>query len=204
MDQVSAPLAEMISLSKSYGGVEAARNVDVTVRPGEVHAMRGEHGAGKSTLMKILSGEVGGHRGEIRIGGAPVKLARPLDAQRAGVAMISQELDLVPALSMPQNIFLSREPMTAFGTLDRRRMLRETRSLQARTGVVLGADRFVERLRTGERQLATIAKALSFDACILIMDEPTSALSGHEVEQLFRAIGEQTGRSSIRAAPDNR
>jgi ribose transport system ATP-binding protein len=131
-------------------------------------------------------------------------LARPLDAQRAGVAMISQELDLVPALSMPQNIFLSREPMTAFGTLDRRRMLRETRSLQARTGVVLGADRFVERLRTGERQLATIAKALSFDACILIMDEPTSALSGHEVEQLFRAIGEQTGRSSIRAAPDNR
>jgi ribose transport system ATP-binding protein len=201
MDQVSAPLAEMIGMRKSYGGVEAVRNVDVTVRPGEVHAMLGENGAGKSTLMKILSG--GGHMGEIRIGGAPVKLARPLDAQRAGAAMISQELDLVPALSVPENIF-GREPMTAFGTLDRRRMLRETRSLLARTGVVLGADRFVERLRTGERQLATIAKALSFDACILIMDEPTSALSGHEVEQLFRAIGEQTGRSSVRAAPDNR
>jgi ribose transport system ATP-binding protein len=102
MDQVSAP-AEMIGISKSYGGVEAVRNVDVTVGPGEVHALLGENGAG-STLMKILFGEVGGHRGEIRIGGAQVKFARPLDAQRAGVAMISQELALVPALSLPENI----------------------------------------------------------------------------------------------------
>jgi ribose transport system ATP-binding protein len=178
MDQVSAP-AEMIGISKSYGGVEAVRNVDVTVGPGEVHALLGENGAGKSTLMKILSGEVGGHRGEIRIG-APVKFARPLDAQRAGVAMISQELALVPALSVPENIFLGG------------------------TGVVLGADRFVERLRTGEAATRHHREGPFVRPRILIMDEPTSALSGHEVEQLLRAIGEHTGRSFIRAAPDKR
>jgi ribose transport system ATP-binding protein len=190
MGEVSAPPAEMVAVGKAYGGVEAVRDVDFTVRAGEVHALLGENGAGKSTLVKILSGEVGGYRGEIRIAGESVRFARPLDAQRAGVAMIPQELDLVPALSVAENIFLGREPKTAYGTLDRRRMTRETRSLLARIGVELGADRPVEQLRTGERQLVTIAKALALDARVLIMDEPTSALSSPEVAKLFAVIGE--------------
>ena len=190
MDEPSAPLVEMIGVSKSFGGVRAVADADFTVRAGEVHALLGENGAGKSTLMKILSGDVGGHRGRIRIGGVAVRFAGPADAQRAGIAMIHQELDLVPALSVAENVFLGREPRTRFGTVDRRGMVRETSALLARTGVTIDPRRPVERLRTGEQQLVTIVKALSLDARILIMDEPTSALSAHEVDRLFAVIAE--------------
>src|SRR5690348_5500140 len=108
----AAPLAEMIGVSKSFGGVRAVVDAGFTVRAGEVHALLGENGAGKSTLMKVLSGEVGGYRGGIRIGGDPVRFSSPADAQRAGIAMIHQELDLVPALSVAENVFLGREPKT--------------------------------------------------------------------------------------------
>jgi ribose transport system ATP-binding protein len=187
--KLHAPV-DMVGVSKSYGGVHAVREVDFSIRPGEVHALLGENGAGKSTLMKVLSGEVGGYRGEIRIGGEPVVLGSPLASQRAGIAMIHQELDLVPALSIAENVWLGREPRTRLRTVDLRRMVRDTAELLARTGVRLDPRRPVEQLRTGEQQLVTIAKALSLDARILIMDEPTSALSGHEVEQLFAVIGE--------------
>src|SRR5262245_40657470 len=106
MDEVVGPLVEMIGISKSYGGVHACRDVDLTVRAGEVHALRGENGAGKSTLMRILSGDVTDYDGEIRIAGEAKKFTAPADAQRAGVAMIHQELDLVPGLSVAENIFL--------------------------------------------------------------------------------------------------
>ncbi|MEU0468642.1 sugar ABC transporter ATP-binding protein [Amycolatopsis sp. NPDC006131] len=185
-----SPLVELAGVSKSYGGVHAVRDVDFTVRAGEVHALLGENGAGKSTLMKILSGEVGGHRGEIRIDGEPVRFARPADAQRAGVAMIHQELDLVPALPIAENVFLGREPRTRFGTIDRRRMVRETARLLDRIGIALDPRRPVEELRTGEQQLVTIAKALSLDARIIVMDEPTSALSAPEIDRLFAVIAE--------------
>jgi ribose transport system ATP-binding protein len=187
--KLHAPV-DMVGVSKSYGGVHAVREVDFSIRPGEVHALLGENGAGKSTLMKVLSGEVGGYRGEIRIGGEPVALGSPLAGRRAGIAMIHQELDLVPALSIAENVWLGREPRTRLRTVDLRRMLRDTAELLARTGVRLDPRRPVEQLRTGEQQLVTIAKALSLDARVLIMDEPTSALSGHEVEQLFAVIGE--------------
>jgi ribose transport system ATP-binding protein len=180
-------LVELAGVSKAYGGVRAVRAVDFTVRAGEVHALLGENGAGKSTLMKVLSGEVAAEQGTIRIAGEAVRFARPADAQRAGVAMIHQELDLVPALSVAENVFLGREPHTR-GVLDRRRMVAETRQLLARIGVAFDAATPVELLRTGERQLVTIAKALSLDARILIMDEPTSALSPHEVTRLFAVI----------------
>ena len=189
MSETAVPLVEMIGVSKSFGGVRAVAGADFTVREGEVHALLGENGAGKSTLMKVLSGEVGGYRGEIRIGGEPVRFTSPADAQRAGVAMIHQELDLVPALSVAENVFLGREPKTAFGTVDRRRVVTETAALLERTGVALDPRRPVEHLRTGEQQLVTIVKALSLDARILVMDEPTSALSVHEVERLFTVIG---------------
>ncbi|WP_028925833.1 sugar ABC transporter ATP-binding protein [Pseudonocardia acaciae] len=183
-------MADMVGVSKSFGGVRAVREVDFSLRPGEVHALLGENGAGKSTLMKILSGEVGGYRGEIRIDGRPVHLTSPSDAQRAGIAMIHQELDLVPALSIAENVYLGREPRTRLGTVDMARMVSDTARLLTRTGVTLDPRRPVEQLRTGEQQLVTIAKALSLDARILIMDEPTSALSTHEVEQLFGVIAE--------------
>ncbi|AXB43622.1 sugar ABC transporter ATP-binding protein [Amycolatopsis albispora] len=185
-----APLVAMTGVSKSYGGVRAIRDADFTVHAGEVHALLGENGAGKSTLMKVLAGEVGGHQGEIRIDGEPVRFSGPADAQRAGISMIPQELDLVPALSVAENIFLGREPRNRIGALDRRRMLAAARELLARTGVDLDPKRPVEQLRTGEQQLVTIAKALSLDARVLIMDEPTSALPPAEAEQLFRVIAE--------------
>ncbi|WP_028933073.1 sugar ABC transporter ATP-binding protein [Pseudonocardia spinosispora] len=183
-------LVDMVGISKSYGGARAVDDVDFSVRRGEVHALLGENGAGKSTLMKVLSGEVVDHRGEVRIDGAPVRFAGPSDAHRAGVAMIHQELDLVPALSIAENIWLGREHRTRIGTVDRQRMLDATRTLLARTGVTLDPRRPVEQLRTGEQQLVTIAKALSLDARVLVMDEPTSALSGHEIEQLFAVMAE--------------
>ena len=190
MDETRAVPVEMVGISKSYGGVQAVRDVDLTVRAGEVHALLGENGAGKSTLMKVLSGEVGGYRGEVRIDGVAVHLSSPAAAQHAGIAMIHQELDLVPALSIAENVFLGREPHTWFGAVDVRRMVRETAALLARAGVGIDPRRPVEQLRTGEQQLVTIAKALALDARILIMDEPTSALSEHEVGQLFGVIAE--------------
>src|ERR1700741_4351248 len=190
MDDGVSPLVEMIGISKSYGGVRACRNIDFTVRAGEVHALLGENGAGKSTLMRVLSGDVADHDGEIRIAGAPVRFAAPVDAQRAGIAMIHQELDLVPGLSVADNIFLGRELRTRLGAVDDRRMNSITRDLLERCGIALDPRRPVGELRTGEQQLVTIAKALSLDATVLIMDEPTSALSSVEVEQMFTVISE--------------
>jgi ribose transport system ATP-binding protein len=190
MDNVVKPLVEMIGISKSYGGVRACRDIDLTVDAGEVHALLGENGAGKSTLMKILSGDVTDHDGTVLIDGAPQRFTAPVDAQRAGVAMIHQELDLVPELSVAENIFLGREPRTRLRTVDRRRMNQVTRGLLERCGVALDPRRPVGELRTGEQQLVTIAKALSLDAKVLIMDEPTSALSSVEVEQMFTVISE--------------
>lgn len=192
-DDGASALVEMIGVRKSYGGVQAVAGVDFAVRSGEVHALLGENGAGKSTLMKVLSGEVSGYQGDVRIAGSPMQLNKPADAQRAGIAMIHQELDLVPALSVAENIFLGREPKTALGGIDRRRMERRTRTLLDRTGVDIGSRRPIDELRTGEQQLVTIAKALSLDAKILIMDEPTSALSSSEVGQLFNVITELRG-----------
>ncbi len=188
MDDGVSPLVEMIGIRKSYGGVRACWDIDFTVRAGEVHALLGENGAGKSTLMRVLSGDVTDHEGEVRVAGAPARFAAPVDAQRAGIAMIHQELDLVPALSVAENIFLGRELRTRFRSVDRRRMNSITRELLERCGIALDPRRPVGELRTGEQQLVTIAKALSLDAKVLIMDEPTSALSPVEVEQMFTVI----------------
>jgi ribose transport system ATP-binding protein len=138
----------------------------------------------------VLSGDITDYAGTIEIDGGPVRFRGPADAQRAGIAMIPQELDLVPALSVADNIFLGREPRSRWGGVDRRRMARETGRLLRQIGVRLDPRRPVEELRTGEQQLVTIGKALSLDARVLIMDEPTSALSAAEVRQLFRVIAE--------------
>ncbi|WP_432946990.1 sugar ABC transporter ATP-binding protein [Kribbella sp. CA-253562] len=183
-------LVRMSGIGKRYGGVQACHEVEFTLGAGEVHALLGENGAGKSTLMKILSGDVTDYDGRIEIAGQEVSFGGPTDAQAAGIAMIHQELDLVPALSVADNIFLGRELRTPYRTVDRRRMDREARALLERSGVNLDPRRPVGELRVGEQQLVTIAKAISLDARVLIMDEPTSALTTSEVERLFAVIRE--------------
>ncbi|NUR96639.1 MAG: sugar ABC transporter ATP-binding protein, partial [Kribbellaceae bacterium] len=151
----------MSGIGKRYGGVRACHEVDFVLGAGEVHALLGENGAGKSTLMKILSGDVTEYDGSIAIDGRPVRFGGPTDAQSAGIAMIHQELDLVPGLSVADNIFLGRELRTPYRTVDRRRMEREARDLLDRSGVSLDPRRPVGDLRVGEQQLVTIAKAIS-------------------------------------------
>jgi ribose transport system ATP-binding protein len=179
-------------ITKSFAGVTALREVDFDLRRGEVHALMGENGAGKSTLMKILAGVHTSYAGTVRIDGLPVAFAGVRDAEAAGVAIIHQELNLVPELSVAGNIFLGREPLAAGMIIDRRRMIRAAARLLQRLGVNIDPQSRVAGLRVGEQQLVEIAKALSLDARILIMDEPTSALSLPECETLFKVVRQLT------------
>ncbi|HUZ63378.1 MAG TPA: sugar ABC transporter ATP-binding protein [Acetobacteraceae bacterium] len=191
---MSAMLLRMRGIEKRFGGVHALRGVDFDLRAGEVHALLGENGAGKSTLMGILSGAVAPDRGEVAIDGMAVRFASPREAQAAGIAMIPQELDLIPGLDIAANLFLGHETLTALGMLDSRSMLRAARERLRAAGVALDAARPVAELRIGERQLVAIAKALSAAARILVMDEPTAALSAAEAAHLFGVVRELSGR----------
>ena len=185
-DGSDATVLEAVGVSKSFGGIAALADVDFDLRAGEVHALVGENGAGKSTLMKILAGVHVEYDGVIRLAGAPVKFAGVQDAERAGVAIIHQELDLVPELTAADNIFLGREPLIAGTIVDRRRIAKAAGALLRRLGIDMDPQSRVAELRVGEQQLVEIAKALSLDARILMMDEPTSALSTSECETLFK------------------
>ena len=171
---------EAVGLSKSFSGTAALLDVDFNLRAGEVHALVGENGAGKSTLMKILAGVHVEYDGVVRLAGAPVKFAGVQDAERAGVSIIHQELDLVPELTAADNVFLGREPLIAGTFVDRRRIVKAAGALLTRLGIQIDPQSRVAELRVGEQQLVEIAKALSLDARILLMDEPTSALSASE------------------------
>src|SRR5580658_10392666 len=176
-------------VSKSFAGVAALQDVDFDLNSGEVHALIGENGAGKSTLMKIFAGVHTEFSGTVRVGGTSEKFAGVRDAERAGIAIIHQELNLAPELSVADNIFLGREPLIAGMLIDRRRIVRTAQALLRRLGIDIDPEHRVAELRIGEQQLVEIAKALSLDARILIMDEPTSALSTAECETLFKEIG---------------
>ncbi|MCO6052353.1 sugar ABC transporter ATP-binding protein [Mesorhizobium sp. RP14(2022)] len=184
------PLLEARGISKRFGGVAALSDIHFDLAPGEVHSLMGENGAGKSTLMKILSGVQPDYGGEIRISGAPVRFSNVRQAEAAGIAIIHQELNLVPGLSVSENIFLGREPRLVGLLTDARTARRDAAVLLARLGIELDPNARVGDLRVGEQQLVEIAKALSFDARILFMDEPTSALSPAECERLFGIIGQ--------------
>jgi ribose transport system ATP-binding protein len=175
-------------ISKSFAGVRALDHVDFDLRYGEVHALMGENGAGKSTLMKILAGVHTSYDGSIQVEGHAVSFGGVRDAEEAGVAIIHQELNLVPELSVADNIFLGREPLIAGVLIDRRRMARSAERLLARLGVKIAPETRIAGLRVGEQQLVEIAKALSLNARILIMDEPTSALSSSECDTLFKIV----------------
>ena len=180
-------------IHKRYGGVHALKGVDFALAPGEVHVLLGENGAGKSTLMGVLSGAVVPDEGTVVLDGRQVRFADPRDAHAAGIAMIPQELDLVPGLDIASNLFLGNE-LTRGGMLSHRAMRRQAQDLLARAGVALDAGLPVASLRMGERQLVAIAKALAAEARILIMDEPTAALSAVEADHLFTVVRELAAR----------
>lgn len=184
------PWLRMRAISKSFGGVHALRDVTLEAHAGEVHALCGENGAGKSTLMKVLAGAITDFEGTIEIDGKPVSYAGPRDAEDAGVRIIYQELNLVPDLTVAANIFLGRERSRGFGWLDDRAMEAEARRLFERLGAPVHPRARLGDLRIGDQQMVEIAKALAFDAAIVIMDEPTSALSDNEVARLFRVIAD--------------
>jgi ribose transport system ATP-binding protein len=179
---------EAKGVSKFFTGITALIDVDFDLKSGEVHALVGENGAGKSTLMKILAGVHIEYDGEIRLADAPVRFAGVQDAERAGVAIIHQELNLVPELTAADNIFLGREPLIVGTIVDRRRIAKAAGALLRRLGIDIDPQRRVGELRVGEQQLVEIAKALSLDARILMMDEPTSALSTSECKTLFKVV----------------
>ncbi len=190
----TAPLRlEMKEITKRFGGVHALEGVTLKAASGEVHAVCGENGAGKSTLMKILAGAITEHGGEILLDGRPVKFNGPRDAEDAGIRIIYQELNLVPDLSVAANLFLGREKTRGFGLLDGRAMEDAARDLFDRLGTPISPRARVADLRIGDQQMVEIAKALAFQASILIMDEPTSALSDAEVARLYRVIQDLKG-----------
>ena len=185
------PLISVKKLSKSFPGVRALHDVQFELIAGEVHALMGENGAGKSTLMKILAGVYTRDSGEILLGGQPVELQSPRDAQAAGIGIIHQELQLMNHLSVAQNIFIGREPRGRLGLfLDEDNLNAHAREILARMRVNLDARAKVGDLTVASQQMVEIAKALSFDSRVLIMDEPTSALNDAEIAELFRIIRE--------------
>jgi ribose transport system ATP-binding protein len=175
----------MTGISKSFGGVQALAHVDFSVRYGEVHALLGENGAGKSTLLKILRGVLPTDSGQVEIGGVALPVSSVDAVRRAGVAMIFQEMSLIPTLSVAQNIFLNREPKGRLGFVDDERIIRGTRKLFDEFGVTIDPEAPLAELSAGQRQLTEIVKALSERSRILVLDEPTSALSASEVDRLF-------------------
>jgi rhamnose transport system ATP-binding protein len=180
------PVLEMVQVSKQFGATQALEDVSIALRGGEIHALLGENGAGKSTLIKIMTGIQQQDAGEIRIDGEPVRVASSQDAQRLGVAAIYQEPMIFPDLSVAENIFIGHRDRGKI--VDRRRMEREANEVLARLDVRLDVGEPARGLTLAEQQTVEIAKAISLDVRVLIMDEPTASLSAHEVQRLFRIV----------------
>lgn len=191
---IATPLLEMRGISKRFPGVQALQDVSLEMRAGEVHALVGENGAGKSTLMRILVGVHHRDAGEIRLHDKKVEIPSPIHARTLGISIIHQELNQVPALSVAENIFLGREPRRGFGIVDYAAMYDRAGRLLADLGLPIDPHRKVGSLTVAEQQLVEIAKALSVEADLLIMDEPTAALTVEETERLFRFIHDLRAR----------
>ena len=175
-------------VAKAFGAVRAVIDGTIDLYAGEAHALLGENGAGKSTMVKILAGVHEPDEGEVLLDGHPVTLASPAAARDAGIAVIYQEPTLFPDLSVAENIFMGRQPLVAGRRIDRRRMLADAAALFGRLGVRLDPGRICRGLSIADQQLVEIAKALSLDARVIVMDEPTAALSATEVARLFEVV----------------
>ncbi len=182
------PIVELRGIAKHFGGVQALQGVDFRLFPGEVHALVGENGAGKSTLVKILAGIHKPDAGVVKVGGEVVELRSPTQAQALGIAVVYQEPMLFPDLDVDENVFMGRHPRDRFGRVDWKRMHREVDQLLASLDVPLSSHTPVQGLSVAEQQLVEIAKALSLRARVLVLDEPTAALSSHEVDELFAIV----------------
>src|SRR6516164_11057255 len=184
-----APLFELQGISKEFPGIKALDDVSLEIRAGEVHMLVGENGAGKSTLMKVLCGAYRADRGSFFHNGKPVTINDPAAARKFGIAVIFQDFTLVPYLDIAQNIFLGRELSGRLpGLIDRRRIHAEAKRVLDMIGFDIDTRILVHRLGVAQQQMVEIAKALSQDARILIMDEPTAALSDRETERLFAIV----------------
>lgn len=180
-------LVELRGVGKSFGGLSVLRDIDLLLEPGSVHALVGENGAGKSTLSKIISGVYTVESGELLVDGETVHFGSPREALDRGIATIAQELALVPELSVAENVFLGREPRR-LGFVDRRALRREYLAVAERTGFELNPDALVGGLRTADQQKVEILRALARGASLIIMDEPTAALSAHDTELLHGVV----------------
>ncbi len=186
-----APLIEVRRVSKAFAGVRALQDVSFDLRAGEVHALMGENGAGKSTLMKVLAGVYAKDDGEILLDGTPIEVTSPRAAQALGIGIVHQELNLMNHLTAAQNIFIGREPRGRLGLfLDEATLNANAARIFERLHLTLDPQTPVGELTVARQQMVEIAKALSFDSRVLIMDEPTAALNDAEVAELFRIVGQ--------------
>lgn len=181
-------LLEMKNINKSFGNIQVLKDVRLTIEPGEIHALLGENGAGKSTLMNVLTGVYPKDGGTIVFDEIEYEHMTIRKSEEIGIAFVHQELNLFNDLKVYENIFLTNEYTTKFGRLDKKRMISETKLLFEKMDVSIDAEALVEHLKTSEKQLVEIAKALFFEAKLLILDEPTTSLNSDEIEHLFEII----------------
>ena len=192
--RATVPVVALIGVTKQFGAVQALRGVELALYAGEVHALAGENGAGKSTLVKMLAGVHRPDTGSLTVHGVETVLANPLAARQAGIAVIHQHPTLFPDLDVAENIFMGRQPTDGLGRIDWRGLRREVAALLAPLGVGFGPTTPVRALSVADQQLVEIAKALSLDARVLVMDEPTASLSAREVGRLFAIVRRLRGQ----------
>ncbi|RLM16328.1 ribose ABC transporter ATP-binding protein RbsA [Gibbsiella quercinecans] len=184
------PLLQLKGIDKAFPGVKALSGAALSVYPGKVMALVGENGAGKSTMMKVLTGIYSKDAGSLQFLGKEVAFNGPKDSQAAGIGIIHQELNLIPQLTIAENIFLGREFVNRWGRIDWKRMYAEADKLLARLNLRYSSHRLVGELSIGDQQMVEIAKVMSFESQVLIMDEPTDALTDTETASLFKVINE--------------
>lgn len=183
------PFVEFRGITKTFPGVKALSEISIDFYPGKVHVLLGENGAGKSTIVKIISGVYQADQGELFVNGEKQTFTNTRQALKKGISVIHQELSVIDDLTVAENIFLGREPKLAnTGFIDRKKMYTQTKELLNSIGVEINPKQLVRKLTNGDKQMVEIARAVSQNSAMVIMDEPTSSLSDHEVQALFRVI----------------